>query len=78
MATGTLSFKRNQSWLTVVVAREQKRLLELISNPSLHKWSVRNPESLRILLNAIVITEPGKEIHLLCLPIQGLPGLVGQ
>lgn len=29
----------------------QENPLELISNPSLHKWGIRSPERARILLN---------------------------
>lgn len=75
MSAGTLSFKGDQPWLTAVEAKEQERPLELICNPSLHKWGIRSPESIRILLNAIVITEPERRIHILCLLIQGFPGL---
>lgn len=68
----------DQPQLTAVEAKEQERPLELISNPLLHKWGIRSPESIRILLNAIVITEAERKIHLLCLPTQDLPRLEGQ
>lgn len=75
MSAGALSFKGDQPWLTAVEAKEQERPLELISNPSLNKWGIRSPESIRILLNAIVVTEPERKFISFACQSRVCPGL---